>query len=101
MPTSTPWGKADHSEKIARGIMWYNTPGHGGVHITDKRRAEMPEKFRNEQTFAGGNWYEEDCDWALVAYCFPQFFPERKETAEQCLRQYRPHLFEGNDEVQT
>jgi hypothetical protein len=34
----------------------------------------MPEPYRAVPTFAGGNWYEEDCDWALVALSFPELF---------------------------
>ena len=95
MATSTPWGPSQTSEQIARGIMSYTTAGHGGIHLSPGRRMEMPEKFRNEPTFAGGNWYEEDCDWALVAVCFPQYFSEKQvESAKGILRHYKPHLMQ-------
>jgi hypothetical protein len=72
--TTTPWGKRDHSQKVARGIMWYSTPSHGGYHLSQKRLEEMPEPYKSFKTFAGKGWYEEDCDWALVVLSFPEEF---------------------------
>jgi len=72
---TTPWGFADDVTQIAPGITCYNTPSHGGYLLSAERRAEMPEALRKIPTFAGGNWYEEDCDWAIVALAFPQYFP--------------------------
>ncbi|RDJ35731.1 MAG: hypothetical protein DWQ19_13010 [Crenarchaeota archaeon] len=90
---NTPWGRAQHSNNIARGITFYSTASHGGFKLSDTRRLEMPSPFREEDTWAGGNWYEEDCDSALVIYCFPQFFPENQvKAAENMLRSYKPHL---------
>jgi hypothetical protein len=35
----------------------------------------MPEPYRSHPPFCGkAGWYEEDCDWAVVALSFPQFF---------------------------
>jgi len=34
----------------------------------------MPGPLRHFQPFAGANWYEEDCDWCIVALAFPEFF---------------------------
>jgi len=66
MTTSTPWGASQYSDKIATGIMVYGTAGHGGVHLSTKRNALMPDYMRNNN-----GWYEEDCEWALVACVFP------------------------------
>ena len=35
----------------------------------------MPTSLMAFATFAGGNWYEEDCDWSIVACAFPDLFP--------------------------
>ena len=72
--TSTPWGYADLTAQIAEGITFHSTPSHGGFLLSHDRRQEMPERLRNHPTFAGGNWYEEDCDAAYVVTAFPQFF---------------------------
>jgi len=70
----TPWGEADSVHKVTDGIIFYHTPRHGGYLITDARREEMPEALREFQTFAGGNWYEEDCDAGLIVLAFPAHF---------------------------
>jgi len=69
MATSTPWGRSQYSEKIAVGIMSYSTAGHGGIHLSKKRNAMVPEYMRNIN-----GWYEEDCEWAIPAIVFPVEF---------------------------
>jgi hypothetical protein len=78
----TPWGVAQSVKTIAPGIELIETAGHGGFRLSPERRQEMPEQYRNQQIFAGGNWYEEDCDAALVVASFPQFF--KPETVQHC-----------------
>ena len=70
---STPWGPSQDAEVIADGITFHSTASHGGIHLSPTRQAQMPAYFRD--TFAGGPWYEEDCDYVRVALVFPQFFP--------------------------
>lgn len=70
----TPWGPIQTLKAITDGIDHVTTGSHGGFHLSDERRAEMPDLLREIKTFAGDNWYEEDCDWGLVALSFPQFF---------------------------
>lgn len=65
MATSTPWGPSQGSNKIATGIMFYHTARHGGVHLSPKRNAQVPEYMR-----AADGWYEEDCEWSLAAAVF-------------------------------
>jgi len=69
MATSTPWGAAQHSKKIAVGIMSYSTASHGGIHLSKKRNAMVPEYMRNIN-----GWYEEDCEWAIPVIVFPAEF---------------------------
>jgi len=71
---NTPWGKSQGNREYADGIVKVHTASHGGFWISQARRDSMPDQYRNMPTFAGGNWYEEDCDWALVALSFPQYF---------------------------
>src|SRR3990167_6057716 len=35
----TPWGIADHRERIADGIDFYSTPSHGGYFLSPERNA--------------------------------------------------------------
>jgi len=68
MATRTPWGKSQQSIKVAPGIMWYSTAGHGGYHLSKKRLEKMPKKFRDFKPFAGEGWFEEDIDWIVVVF---------------------------------
>lgn len=64
---STPWGAAQQSESLCRGIVQYYTAGHGGVHLSPTRNMVVPEYMRNAD-----GWYEEDCEWAIPASIFPE-----------------------------
>ena len=78
MPTSTPWGAAQSSRQIARGITYYSTARHGGILVTPRMVAKMPEPIRSIIPFAGPGAYEEDCDWALVALAFPEYWGDQQ-----------------------
>lgn len=83
---STPWGQAQHATQIAPGIVQYSTAGHGGINLSIDRLAAMPAGLRQIAPFAGPGWYEEDCDWALVALAFPDCFkPASVATAVQSI----------------
>ena len=62
----TPWGQAQHQTKLADGIIFYITAGHGGIWLSAKRQAALPacNNWLNTK-----EWWEEDCDWA-VPYIF-------------------------------
>lgn len=75
---SSPWGTPDTAEELVPGIVWVSTPSHGGYWVQPHRFAEMPTPIQATSTFAGQpHWYEEDCDWALVALAFPRLFSPR------------------------
>ena len=83
----TPWGESQDIDTIADGITFASTASHGGILLSEERYAQMPEKYR--KTFAGGRWYEEDCDWAKVAVTFPDCFElSDVENAKQILKSY-------------
>ena len=82
----SPWGRIDSDNVIADGIVFVNTPSHGGMWISQSRRDAMPEPFRSPETFAGGNWFEEDCDATRVVLSFPDLFkPEQVSWAKAVL----------------
>jgi hypothetical protein len=92
-PVETPWGHPDTVKEIAPGIIRYDTPSHGGYYVSPERVLTMPKPLRDFKPFAGQNWYEEDCDWAIVALAFPQFFPdEYQEEALATIKGYKPDL---------
>jgi len=51
----TPWGPAQHAERIAPGIVFVPTAGHGGYKLSKERNAAIPAPYR----IASG-WYDED-----------------------------------------
>ena len=76
--TSTPWGRPDHIEPLADGFYFVSTPSHGGYFVPENYRHLIPLAWReatwNRQGMSG--WFEEDCDWCLVAVCFTRLFSE-------------------------
>jgi hypothetical protein len=65
----TPWGLADQVIEIAPGIRSVSTPSHGGYKLDAKRNAQVHVAWRRS-----GGWYEEDCEWAIVAFTFRASF---------------------------
>lgn len=93
--TKTPWGLAQASREIAPGIVWHQTASHGGFFVAPERVAEMPKLLRDFQPWAGAYWYEEDCDWCLVALAFSQHFPaDTLPVALATLKSYQPDLYD-------
>ncbi|MEU4749432.1 hypothetical protein AB0F93_00450 [Micromonospora tulbaghiae] len=75
---STPWGPAQTQKQIARGIIQVSTAGHGGIHLSPTLNAQVHPVWREAD-----GWYEEACDWAIVALTFPTHFePEHVQYAE-------------------
>lgn len=93
----TPWGVADGAVEYAPGIVFFETPSHGGLWLSKARLAEMPARLRAVKPFCGvDGWYEEDCDWAIVALAFPDLFePEHLEIAKRT----RPELVQEGGAV--
>ena len=59
----TPWGRADHVERLAYGIVRVSTPSHGGYYVPVAVRSRIPEhRQQHATTWAGPGWYEEDLD---------------------------------------
>jgi len=66
----SPWGKVELEHKIREGMTSVSTAGHGGIKLSATLNAKIPKIFRCK-----GGWYEEDCEWAIVALIFPEAFP--------------------------
>lgn len=76
-PQNSPWGRVQEQRAIAAGIVAVTTAGHGGIWLSRERLDRMPAALRvsNDYSGAGSEWFEEDCEWALVAAAFPEAFP--------------------------
>ncbi len=88
----TPWGHADHVADIGKGIKQVDTPSHGGYYVPcDVLKTMKPEALK---TVAGRGWYEEDCDWCLVALSFPELFMDDSVEAARrtCAFWMRPEV---------
>lgn len=89
----TPWGDADHIQHLERGIFMASTPGHGGYYVPPEVRKDWTPCLRDAETCGGPGWFEEDCDWAILALAMP----------DVCNPDGTPHLspFELDRAVQT
>lgn len=76
MKMNTPWGQADQTKHLGGGLVSVQTPSHGGIFVPVDVYRNMPEPLKCN-VYGGGTWFEEDCEWALVALAFPQFFDAR------------------------
>jgi len=68
---STPWGIADYQEQLAEGIISCSTSSHGGIYVSPELNVKIHEAWRTKDGF-----YEEDCEWGVVAFTFPEAFPK-------------------------
>lgn len=90
--TSSPWGAVQQQHELAEGIIGVSTASHGGIKVSDELLAKMPAEFRTTP-YSGGGWFEEDCDWALVAVCFPYaFHPNQVAEARDMIANVYPTL---------
>ena len=100
MNTNCPWGEIQHQDVIADGIDMIMTAGHGGILLSPTRHSVVKHKFPKFKTFAGGPWYEEDCDVVIVILTFPEVF--KVDAVEQAKAIYEKDktYFEGEEEWQ-
>jgi len=69
--TSSPWGRVQNQKELAPGIIAVSTASHGGIWVAPDLLAKMPIQ---STAYSEGGFFEEDCDWALVALAFPYAF---------------------------
>ncbi|SEI19455.1 hypothetical protein SAMN05216228_104624 [Rhizobium tibeticum] len=69
MSASTPWGGSQLATIYAEGVVSHSTSGHGGFHLSPDRNLQVDASVRS-----ASGWYEEDCEWAIVALTFPTLF---------------------------
>jgi hypothetical protein len=100
LPTHTPWGAPDRApERIADGIYFYTTRSHGGFWLSPERNLEVPTSLRAlrfNQPDLNSGWYEEDCDWCLVALAHSDCFSDNEVllAAHMYDARFKPRLAE-------
>lgn len=91
MSASTPWGGSQMAVIYAEGVVAHSTAGHGGFHLSAARNAKIHPLLRKDTP-----WYEEDCEWAIVALSFPDLFTaHERTTAEKTFRSRWPDEWEA------
>lgn len=91
LPMATPWGPSQVATRYGEGITCFDTASHGGFFLDEKRNAAMHPALRLQD-----GWYEDDCDWALVATGYPDLFTDReRKSADKTLRDWHPDGWEG------
>ena len=89
----SPWGDCQSVENDCfgvRGVSWCSTAGHGGYRLNEALHQLVCGLVARGgggswETFAGGCWYEEDCDAAVVALCYHEDDEERERVARYLL----------------
>jgi hypothetical protein len=90
----SPWGAVQTATELAPGITSVTTASHGGIKLSAARYAKMPKAFKSTP-YSSGGWYEEDCDWAMVAVTFPEAFSaEAVQAAKRTIAFTYPELGE-------
>lgn len=85
----TPWGPSQHTYLYGPGVTQASTAGHGGIHLTDRRNLAVNPVWRRADC-----WYEEDCDWSIVALTFSDLFSmEQLATAHRLAEEYYPEAY--------
>ncbi len=85
MTASTPWGGSQMATIYVEGIVSHSTSGHGGFQLSPDRNRLVDASVRSE-----GGWYEEDCEWAIVALTFPDVFTGYER---RCAEEVAKHTF--------
>ncbi len=77
MPFS-PWGPIQHQTTIAPGLTLVSTASHGGLLLTAEAAQRLhisPKALELGAGWEDGWAFEEDVDWAILAWELPQFWP--------------------------
>jgi hypothetical protein len=84
--SSTPWGLPQTISEIAPGIADITTGSHGGYYLSPEINQLVHAAWRDASGF-----YEEDCQWAVVAITFPESFtPEKVAIAHRTAKNWFP-----------
>ncbi|WP_192355624.1 DUF7007 domain-containing protein [Mesorhizobium mediterraneum] len=87
---STPWGPSQGATVYADGVVFHDTAGHGGFHLSTELNAQINPMLR-----ADGGWYEEDEAWAIVAIHFQHLFTSfERRSAERTVKDSWPDAWE-------
>ncbi|EHH03531.1 hypothetical protein ATCR1_20610 [Agrobacterium tumefaciens CCNWGS0286] len=90
MSARTPWSGSQMAVIYAEGVIAHMTAGHGGFYLSADRNRKIHPILRKDTP-----WYEEDCEWAIVAVTFPDLFTAyERSMAEKTIRNSWPDAWE-------
>lgn len=86
---ASPWGVVETRTTYAPGIVSVTTAEHGGFLLDQDANAGVPEPLRN-----ANGVYEEDSEWAKVAFAYPDLFTAyERAIARRILRNDEPDAY--------
>jgi hypothetical protein len=112
--SNSPWDKIDHLTKIADGVIFVSTPGHGGFWISSERVQEIkkhipalmlpsncyPVHHAQRGSFDTNQWFEEDSEAYRVVLGLPHLFKvEQVDAAILAARQQGAMGWKPWDEI--
>lgn len=65
----SPWGRIQHIDQIASGVLFVSTASHGGIWLSVERRKQVPVSVKKTNFLGMTAWWEEDCDAVKVLEC--------------------------------
>jgi len=87
--SESPWGVVDFVNHVSKDVTFVCTSSHGGYCVTGQALDTIKGRFPAFRTFVPGlpngvAWFEEDCDWCVVALALPNLFPaDAQESAQR------------------
>ncbi len=82
----TPWGDVQNARERAPGILEVETPGHGGLVMSEARWKSLPEEVREK--FLNRGFAEEDCEMPVALALLGLATPVELEWAYRVTHQY-------------
>ena len=90
MAAGTPWGSSQLATIYGPSVIAHSTASHGGFHLSPDRNRLIDPTLRKDSP-----WYEEDCEWAIVALTFPNLFTAyERRCADETIRHSWPDTWE-------
>lgn len=85
----SPWGMIHTETVYAPGVVKVTTAEHGGFLLEPEANLQVPEALRN-----ANGVYEEDGEWAKVAFAYPSLFTAfERDEADKILRNTEPATY--------
>ena len=94
----SPWGRIDSARDYGDGIVQVTTGSHGGFRVRADLNEQIPLSWQyvTHGQLGRHGWYEEDCDWSIVAVTFTDRFD--METWKSAMRTFHQWIYPKIDQ---